>query len=297
MAVTAALTLGPVLYHWPAEVWRDFYFSIADEAPVECVALGEIVCSKRAPFTLPYYEAVIERLRAAGKEVIYSTPVLIADDRDLALLQGVVDLNDGLIEANDVAALGLLAGRPHAIGPYLNVYNEGTLARLVAEGAVRVTLPVELPAGSIAKLAQGTGVAIEVQVFGRWPLAISARCYHARAYGRTKDSCLYACAEDPDGLPIETLDREPFLAVNGVQTLSSSYGCLLGELDTLKGFGVTRFRLSPQHLDVVGLASLFRDCLDGRIGAEEAWPIVARLTGGAPLSNGFFHGVEGARRV
>ena len=40
------LTLGPVLYNWQPERWRDFYFRIADEAPVDRVAVGEVVCSK-----------------------------------------------------------------------------------------------------------------------------------------------------------------------------------------------------------------------------------------------------------
>ncbi len=39
-AAKASLTLGPVLFNWPAETWRDFYFRIADEAPVDIVYLG-----------------------------------------------------------------------------------------------------------------------------------------------------------------------------------------------------------------------------------------------------------------
>ena len=291
------LTLGPHLYHWPADEWRDFYYRIADEAPVESVCIGEIVCPKRAPFTLPHYEAVIARLCAAGKEVVLSTPVLIVDDRDVALLQGALAMEDFLVEANDVAALALLSGRPHAVGPYVNTYNRATAVRLVAGGAVRMTVPVELPAESVGMLAGLPAPDIEVQVFGRWPLAVSARCYHARAYGRSKDACLYACGEDPDGLPVDTLDGEHFLAVNGVQTLSSSYGCLLRELDRLRRSGVRRFRLSPQHIDMVELAKLYRDVLDDRLPAEEAWMSVERLAGPVPLSNGFFHGCEGVRLV
>jgi collagenase-like PrtC family protease len=49
------LTLGPLLFNWPAERWRDFYARIADEAPVDRVVLGEVVCSKRQPF----HEALI----------------------------------------------------------------------------------------------------------------------------------------------------------------------------------------------------------------------------------------------
>lgn len=295
--MTALLTMGPLLYHWPTDPWRDFYFRIADEAPVASVCLGEIVCPKRAPFTFPHYEEVINRLQAGGKEVVFSTPALITDQRDLALVKDAMELGAGLVEANDVAALALLAGRPHTIGPYINVYNESTLARFASGGAVRVTLPVELPATSIARLTEGEVPEIEVQVFGRWPLAISARCYHARAYGRTKDGCLYACGEDPDGLPVETLDDEPFLVVNGVQTLSASYGCLLAELDLLKACGVKRFRLSPQKVGMVDVVRLFRDRLDGRIDSEEATVALERLSGGVPLSNGFFHGREGAQFV
>ena len=29
------LTLGPILFNWEADAWRDFYFRIADEARVD----------------------------------------------------------------------------------------------------------------------------------------------------------------------------------------------------------------------------------------------------------------------
>ena len=35
-----SVTLGPVLYNWQPEKWRDFYFHIADETPVTTVYLG-----------------------------------------------------------------------------------------------------------------------------------------------------------------------------------------------------------------------------------------------------------------
>jgi collagenase-like PrtC family protease len=295
--MNVALTLGPLLHFWPADEWRDFYFRIADEAPVDRVCIGEVVCPKRFPFAAAHYDAVIDRLGAAGKEVVLSTPILIVDDRDLALVQGAVDMKDFVVEANDVAALALLSGRPHAVGPYINTYNRATAARLAAGGAVRVTVPIELPAEAIGLIAGLAAPDIEVQVFGRWPLAISARCYHARAYGRSKDGCLYACGEDPDGLPVDTLDGERFLAVNGMQTLSSTYGCLLHELGQLTQVGVRGFRLSPQRIDMVAVARLYHDVLADRLSAEEAWPSIKYLAGPVPLSNGFFHSQEGARIV
>src|SRR5215470_11870052 len=48
------LSLGPMLYNWAPERWRDFYFRIADEAPIDTVVIGEIVCSKRLPFIAPH---------------------------------------------------------------------------------------------------------------------------------------------------------------------------------------------------------------------------------------------------
>ena len=56
------LTLGPVLFNWQPETWRDFYFRIADEAPVETVYLGEVICFKRAPLFDDYLDAVAARL-------------------------------------------------------------------------------------------------------------------------------------------------------------------------------------------------------------------------------------------
>ena len=291
----ATLTLGPVLFNWPAETWRDFYFRMADEAPVDSVALGEVVCSKRAPFFEPYLAEVIERLQAAGKEVVLSTLALIMSEREADQARSVAAAAaDGLlIEANDISVAALLAGRPHAIGPLVNVYNEGTLAYLAANGACRVCLPVELPIESIAALVAVPGVALEVQVFGRLPLAVSARCYHARAHGLAKDQCQYVCGENADGLPLETLDGEPFLAVNGTQTLSYACCNLAAEVPDLRAKGVSRFRLSPQDTDMVAVARVFRDVLDGRADAGEADARLAGLVGTMPFANGFYHGTAG----
>ena len=66
------ITLGPVLFNWKPESWRDFYFRIADEAAITAVYLGETVCSKRAVLFEPYYQAVAERLSAGGKTVVFS---------------------------------------------------------------------------------------------------------------------------------------------------------------------------------------------------------------------------------
>lgn len=291
----AKLTMGPVLFNWAPEKWRDFYFQVADEAPVDTVYVGEVVCSKRAPFFEPVIPDVVERLQAAGKEVVFSTLALIMTEREMEGVRGLTDPEaDLFVEANDVSAAALLKGRPHVIGPYVNVYNEGTLAYLAEQGAMRACLPPELPRDSIRALAALGKPELEVIVFGRLPLAISARCYHARARGLAKDNCQYACGDDADGMELDTLSGDPFLAVNGTQTLSFTCCNLSAELAELEKIGVKWFRLSPQDADMAAVAKVYRDLMEGRVDAGGADERLAALVPAMPFSNGFYHGVEGS---
>jgi collagenase-like PrtC family protease len=203
-----------------------------------------------------------------------------------------------MVEANDVSTLTHLTRRPHAIGPFVNVYNEATAAFLAARGAERIALPPELPRASISTIAAAApGTAIEVWAFGRVPLALSARCYHARLNGRTKDSCQFVCEKDHDGLEVATLDDQKFLAINGVQTLSYTYCSLLKEAVDLSQLGVAALRLSPHTCDMVSVARHFRDVLDGRREPEDATERLRALCPDAAFSNGFVRGVAGALYV
>ena len=160
-----------------------------------------------------------------------------------------------MIEANDVASINLLAGAPFVSGPFINTFNEATIDFLVARGAVRIGLPVELSAAAIATLARHNPVETEALVFGRQGLSLSMRCYHARAYGLHKDSCQFVCELDPDGLAADQLDGKPLLVVNGTQTLSHGYAAAFDDLAPLQAAGVTHFRLSPQTTDMVKVAT------------------------------------------
>ena len=295
--MTATLSLGPVLFNWEAQDKRDFYFRIADEAPLDTVYLGEVVCSKRASFFDPFLPAVVERLRRGGKQVVHSTLALIMGEREMDAVRALAGEADFLVEANDIGGVALLAGRPHVVGPFVNVYNESTLAYLASQGAALVSLPWELSSRPLAALAKTAAVELEVQVFGRVPLAISARCYHARAHGLHKDGCQYVCAEDRDGMAVETLDGEAFLSVNGTQTLSHTVLNLIGELDELGEMGIGAFRLWPHDVDMVAVARVFRDVLDGKRPADEGSGRLRELAGFAPFSNGFYHAREGVALV
>ena len=126
----AQLALSAVPFLWAAPVLRDFYSRIADEAPVDVVYVGETICAKRHRLVADIYPAVIDRLERAGKSVVLSTLAEAAVDPGRRILERVCRDQDRLVEANDPAALFHLRGRPHHIGPFLNVYYEQTVAAL-----------------------------------------------------------------------------------------------------------------------------------------------------------------------
>lgn len=290
--MASALSLGPMLFNWPAEIWRDFYFEIADEAPVSHVFLGEVVCAKRAPLYDQHFDVVIDRLERAGKTPVLSTLAEVSSAVDRRQVKKIGIIENRLIEANDVSALWHIGAHPHVIGPYINVYNEESLEFFAEQGAEGICLPPEMPQSGIAALvplAKKLGVDLEVQIYGRMPLALSARCYHARAHGLTKDSCQFICDRDANGMVLHTLEDQPFLAINGIQTMS--YHCLnlVGELEALSTLGVSRFRISPHARGTLEVTKIFRDVLDGKLDADTASANLAACGLDAPFSNGFYH--------
>ena len=290
------LTVGPNPYFWSIESVRAFYAGLA-EAPVERVVLGEWVCSKRLPFWQDAIAEAAEQLVTAGKQVALSTLALITLPRERR--QSAELMQTGLpIEINDLTALAYLPeGTPFWVGPMVNVYNEGTLRWLAGRGAERICLPPELPLASVRALAaegQRLGVAIEVWGHGRLPLAISGRCYHARLHARSKDSCQFVCAEDPDGRAVQTSDDQPFLAINGVQTLSHSIASAALQIEALREAGVTALRLSPQSRDFGTICAGYADLLRGALGAADWAARLRALVPDGALSDGFLQGPSGA---
>jgi collagenase-like PrtC family protease len=293
-----SLTMGPLLFNWPIEKWRDFYARLADEAPVDTVHLGEVVCSKRLPFYIDAIPEAVGRLQRGGKTVVFGTLALTTLMRERKDSINIVRNDVCEVEVNDIAALAhLREGQAFRTGPYVNVYNESTLRFLAHLGTSSVCLPPELPIDSVKLLggaARSLHVGCEVWSFGRVPLAISGRCYHARLEGLTKDSCQFVCARDPDGLAVDTVDGEHFLAINGVQTMSHTYCNTIRDVTRLLDADVTALRLSPHSCDMVAIARTFRDRLDGALGTDEAMRRIEEICKGATFSNGFLFGKAGA---
>jgi collagenase-like PrtC family protease len=201
--------------------------------------------------------ALARDLVAAGKEVVLATQALIESEAELRTLRRIAEQADFLVEANDAAALALRAGRPFVIGPHVNVYSGAALDELVPLGAVRWVPPVELSIDAIGAALGARALEAEVFAFGRLPLALSARCFTARHYGLNRDECAFRCLDHPDGLEVRTQEGEPFLALNGLQTLSAGVQCLLGYCGALRDAGVRRVRLSPVARDFERVIDVF----------------------------------------
>lgn len=291
------LAIGPLLFNWPAERVEAFYARIADEAPVETVYLGEVVCGKRQPLLQDALARAAERLEAAGKTVIWSTLALPSTARERRLAAELSADPDHLIEAGDMSAVWSRAPAPFVAGPLLNVYNAPAAAELVRMGCVRLCANVELPLTSIAEIAQACPeLELELFAFGRLPLALSSRCAQARMEGLHRDACRYVCDQHPDGMDVTTIEGQEFLAVNGLQTLS--HGCQLVdvEIQRLREVGVSVLRLSPHSLDMVAVCKLFQEFTAGRLTSWELAQGIEPLGPPGPLVSGYLHGAAGAHR-
>jgi len=285
------LSLGPLQYFWPKAKVTEFYKQVADW-PVDIVYLGEVVCAKRRELKLDDWLQIADHLNAAGKEVVLSTLILIEADSELSRLQKICDNGSYRVEANDMSAVNLLDGKSSfVVGPHINSYNAGTLKVLHACGAARWVMPFELGQSTLQSLItqKPAGLETEVLVYGRVPLAFSARCFTARADNVAKDQCELRCLDDETGLLLQTQEGQQLFTVNGVQ-LQSGVPCnLIGETDELMAMGVDVLRLSPEAGYMAGLVTLFREVMDQQCSVAEAVEILPKLTTEQEWCNGFWH--------
>ena len=296
MAITATtrISLGPVLYYWSRDELLDFYARIAD-TEVDIVYLGETVCSKRRALRSEDWMRLGERLSAAGKEVVLSTLTLIESGSELGAMKKLCDIGRFSIEANDMGAVNMLSGK-HAFvtGPSVNIYNPCTLKVLADRGLKRWVLPVELSCESLAEMQRQRpeGVETEVFVYGRLPLAYSARCFTARAHNLPKDDCQFRCLDYPDGLLLSTRESEDLLVLNGIQTQSAKSCNLIAEIDDMLELGVNVLRISPQSRHTERIVHTFHRRLNGDCSSDEAVNVLETLMPGSSC-NGYWYGASG----
>ena len=283
------LALGPVLYYWTREAVLEFYSAVAASS-VDIVYLGEVVCSRRHNLRLEDWLALARDLSACGKQVVLCSQALIESESELKALRRIAANGEFTVEANEMGAVRLLAGRvPFVAGPHLNIYNGETLAWFAELGASRFVLPLELSRDTLRELqsARPEGMQTEVFAFGKMPLAFSARCFTARHHDLPKDDCQFRCLDHADGLALQTRDQTAFLTLNGLQTQSAQVYDLSSSIEELRSLAVDVVRVSPQSTNMPTIIESFRERCAGRPGA----PLEGLRV--APPCNGYWHGVPG----
>lgn len=259
------ISLGPILYFWERNTILDFYDQIARTA-VDIVYLGETVCAKRRQLSLGDWLDLGYKLKSRGKQVVLSTLTLLEAESELAQLRRICQNEDFLVEANDMSAVQILAERgvPFVTGPFINIYNEHSLALLRRLGLQRWVMPVELSRQTLDRILQETqkndpAAQFETEVFsyGHLPLAFSARCFTARAYNIAKDDCQFICGRHPAGLPMQSQEGDKVFVINGIQTQSGQCYNLLSQLPAMRSLGVDIMRISPQAEGMIEIIDLF----------------------------------------
>lgn len=289
------LALGPILYYWPRDTVFQFYETIATTA-VDIVYLGETVCSRRHELRLTDWLTIAEQLAAVGKQVVLSTQALIESGTELGTLRKITGNGRFAVEANDMGAVHCLAGMqtPFIAGPYQNVYNLPTLELIAELGATRWVMPLEMGSAALALMQQNRpcGIETEVFVYGRLPLAFSARCFTARHRNLPKDNCQFSCIDYPDGLLLQTRENQSFLTLNGTQTQSSLVFNLIGELAQIHSLGVEVVRISPQAQHTERVIDAFDAVRRHLILTSNALQWMSELMPDQPC-NGYWYGKPG----
>ena len=291
------ISLAAVPYFWSKESYQSFYQQVA-ASPVDIVYLGETVCSKRRSMKFQDWRDLASMLKAAGKEVVLSTLTLLEAESELKYLSNIAKQKDYLVEANDMAAAQVAHqhGNAFVAGCAINIYNNRALSLLANLGMTRWCVPVELGQHDLEPMsehAKALNIELEYQVFGRMPLAYSARCFTARHHHLPKDDCQFKCLDDEQGILVKTQEGEGFAQINGIQTQSAKLSNLLERWRELQAAGIDILRIVPvSPADTITTIQQLHTMLQEN---EESQLSTQGLTEEYEFCNGYWLQIEGMK--
>ncbi len=138
------------------------------------------------------------------------------------------------------------------------------------EGMTRWCMPVEMSRDWLLQLLQQSEerhirsrFEVEVLGYGYLPLALSARCFTARAEHRAKDDCQTCCINYPNGRRVHSQEGQQVFVLNGIQTMSGYCYNLGNDLVGMRGW-VDILRLSPQNTATLDEIARFRANEEGQ---------------------------------
>jgi len=247
------ISVAAVPYFWSKQTYLTFYKKVALSS-VDVVYLGETVCSKRRSMKLQDWLDIAVLLADAGKQVVLSTLTLIEAESELNYLKNIASQKNYLIEANDISAVEIASQNNNnfVTGTAINIYNNHSLKKLIDLGMKRWIVPVELGKDDLSPIisfAKQNFIEVEYQIFGRMPLAYSARCFTARHHQMAKDRCQFICSEDEQGILVNTQEGDSFVQINGIQTQSAKVVNLINHTQSLIDSGIDIARIVPISLN------------------------------------------------
>ena len=278
--------------HVPHHLLKD---DLKDLEPVDALYLGEVYCPVKEP---PINELadLSEKIKARGKRVYLSTPVLPTNSKALSRIRDYFQMaKEGLIDGvsvNDPGALRIGASEYPGVrlygGPYLEVRNVACAKVLANLGVERFCLPYDLPKEEIKEIVRE--VKAEIFVQGKIPLLVSRRCFLMRAKGMAEDSpCHTLCLKE--GMKIAPCgSNETLFELKGRVVYSEKEYSLLDHLDQIKELGVAAIRVEENEQLRPEIYQAYRNALNGKssyqLSAISYQPV-----------NGFFFGQAGLECV
>ncbi|HBL17072.1 MAG: hypothetical protein A2X36_06410 [Elusimicrobia bacterium GWA2_69_24] len=281
----------------PTSPAEGLFVAVASEEALDSLTLGTAAA---VVLGQPYCPAAdralrgpraVARVHALGAKALLATPPVVLPGE----LEGVLDsvraaLGSGAdgIELSDLGLLGEVRARfPSAellAGPFLNVYNRDTLARLGPERFIAVCPSIELDLHGLAALC-ASGAPILPTVHGRIPLSCGKPCL-------TGGEACGACAGRPE---MSALWDDGEVGAVGRALFSSLPYDLYEHLPTLWELGLRRFRMEGllAGAELGETVALFKSALD-RLAAGRGLPARQSSRRG---SDGFLAGLAGTGRA